>query len=247
MTSPRLLVPLRVPELGPYLGKLVTGTGSDPGGIEMEVPRYRLATRVIECAGEARRLAARDERQAALATLGRAAWMEAWDEAVAGAAELVVERVTARLEAEALAVGMPQRIRIELVEDASRQGAMAARFGTAGVELIPALDQLEERAASALGATSPERGEVGAWQDALTLAARRLEAAWLELEKGVAAEVFRWDRVGEGVSRWRRPLWPVAAAGAAALAVAVWLGLVFGGYVDAPGWLAAAWGTVFGP
>jgi hypothetical protein len=228
MTNPKLLIPLRVPELGPYLGKVITGTGKDPGGLELDALRYRLATRLFESAGEARRLAAREERQAALAAVGRTAWLEAWEETVAGVAEMLMARVTAWIDAAALAVRMPNRRRERLELGAAEQGALAARLGSAGAEQATALERLE----------------VEAWQDALTTCARRLEAAWLELEQAIDVEVARWRRVVGEVERWRRPLWPVVVVGAIALAAAVWLGLILGGYIGVPGWLVDTWGRV---
>ena len=73
MTTPSLLLPLRIPELGPALGKLVTGTRrvTTPS---LEDERRHLVTKLIEAAGEARRLAARDERAAAVALPG-AVWL----------------------------------------------------------------------------------------------------------------------------------------------------------------------------
>ncbi len=245
MTSPKLLLPLRIPELGPSLGKIVTGTGRDPGGLELDAIRYRITTRIFEGAGEARRLAAREERKAAVAAIGRTAWLEAWEEAVAGVAEQLISRIAARLDAEARAVRMPRRRRLRLQLDAAQRGALAARLGSAGAGLVPALDLLEERAAPALGATALEREVVEAWQDALTTAARRLEAAWLDLEDAIEQEWRHWERVASNVAGWRKPLWPVLVVSGLVMVAAVWLGLVMGGYIAAPSWLADAWSWVF--
>ena len=111
MTNPRHLLPLRVPELGPSLGKLVSGSGRTNGPISLDVIRYKLGTRIIECAGEARRLAANDERSAALAAIGRVNWEHAWDETVSAVTALLVDRVSAHLDAEARAVRMSRRMR----------------------------------------------------------------------------------------------------------------------------------------
>ncbi|NIM49445.1 MAG: hypothetical protein GTN78_02160 [Gemmatimonadales bacterium] len=246
MTSPKLLLPLRIPELGPSLGKVITGTGRAPGGLHLDTLRYRLATRLIEDAGEARRLAGREERHAAVAALGRTAWLEAWEEAVSGVAHLLIARIGTRLEAEARAVRMPRSRRRRLELNAAERRALTARLGSTGASLIPALDALEQRAGPALDASALERAKVEAWQDALKTAARRLEAAWLELEDAIDSEAERWRQVAEDVARWRKPWWPVVVVGAVALAVAVWLGLVFGGYLEAPGWFARWWQGVFG-
>lgn len=242
MTSPQLLLPLRLPELGPHLGRLVTGTGRAPGGLRLDGVRDRLVTRLIESAGEARRLAARDERDAALATVGRATWLAAWEDAVGQTADLLVDRVSRRLQAEARAVRMPRRRR-PVVDDRDHR-AIVARLGSSGGGLVAALDALEERAAAAARATALERADVQGWQDALTACARRLEAAWLALEDAVDREWQGWGAVADGIARWRRSLWPVYVVGVALVAVAVGLGLVLGGYVPAPTWLRRIWATL---
>ncbi len=246
MSGAKLLLPLRVPELGPSLGKLVVGAGRSAGWIALDGIRLRLATRVIEGAGEARRLAAREERSAALAAIGRAIWQEAWDEAVAGVAELLFEGVSVHLEAEARAVRMPRKLRARLRLNAGEKRAVTARLGSAGAQLVPLLDALEHHAAQARDATALEREAVEeAWQDSLKVAARRLEAAWLALEEAVEKEAVHWKRVADRVGAWRKPVWPVVVTGAAAMAVAVWLGLVLGGYVTPPEWFVRGWELVF--
>ena len=47
MSNANLLLPLRVPELGPSLGKLVSGTERPTHWIPLDTVRYRLATRII--------------------------------------------------------------------------------------------------------------------------------------------------------------------------------------------------------
>jgi hypothetical protein len=238
MISSKLLLPLRVPELGPHLGKLIIGSGRRAGGPSLDAVRFRLATRVMESAGEARRLAARDERDAALAAVGRAAWLAAWEEAVGVVAEVIVAHVSEHLAKEADAVRMPRRIRRRFAIDPAERRAMRARLGSAGAALVPALDALESRAGAARAATARDRAMVEAWKDTLLTAARRLEAAWLALEDGVRQELARWDGVAGSIAAWRRPWWPVLAVGVVLAAAAVWLGLVLGGYVAPPGWPA---------
>ncbi|MBI4421152.1 MAG: hypothetical protein HY560_10030 [Gemmatimonadetes bacterium] len=239
MTSPltsKLLLPLRIPELGPSLGKLITGTAvADPGGVPLTAVRYQLVTKVIESAGEARRLADGNQRAAAIASLGRAAWLAAWEEAVATTAGLLLERVADRLVRECDVVRMPKHLRGRVVPSTAERRAVTARLGSAGAGLVPVLDELERRGQAALEATPQERALLDGWHDALRTAARRLEEAWLELETRVVAELKGWDPVIAVVARWRRPLWPVWVMGTLALVLAVWLGLVLGGYVPAPG------------
>ncbi len=241
MTGSKLLLPLRIPELGPFLGKLVIGTGRTPGSVRLDDIRTRLVTRVIEAAGEARRLSANEERGPSVAALGRAAWLAAWDEAVGALAAMLVARVDAQLEAEARAVRMPRRLRRRVALDDGERRSVAARLGSSGAILIPALDAVERCGEAALAATSLERDDVTAWQESLKTAARRLEAAWLALEDAVDAEAARWAEVADRVAQWRKPLWPVWVVGAVGLVLAAWVGLMFGGYLPAPEWLIRLW------
>src|SRR2546427_3090727 len=80
------------------------------------------------------------------------------------------------------------------------------------------------------------------WQEALRAAARRLEAAWLALEDEVAAERQRWAPEIADVAAWRPALWPVFVLWVPLAALLLWLGLVLGGYLGAPAWLAARLG-----
>jgi len=197
----------------------------------------------MEQAGEARRLSANDERSSALAALDCATWKEAWDEALVTVADTLTDRVSAQLDAEARAVKMTKRRRAKLQLDDVAKRTMAARLGATGAALVPVLDAID-RAAGTLEATGGETDALEKWQEAQKLAARRMEAAWLALELAVEQEAIRWQNVMDEVARWRKPFWPVAVVGLVALAAAVWLGLVFGGYIDAPSWLAQIWSQV---
>jgi hypothetical protein len=245
MTAPKLLLPIRVPELGPHLGKLVTGTGRAPGGVNLDEPRYRLVTRIMDIAGEARRLAARGDRGPAVAAIGRTAWLEAWEELVAGVAELLMTRMNQHLTAEAEAARMPARRRRRVLLGAAAQRALTARLGSAGAPLVRAVDDVEARAAGALVASGLQRHELEAWQSALKTAARRLEASWLALEDTLELEVARWRRAADEVASWRRSMWPVVIVGVVALSAAIWLGLVVGGFIGSPAWLTRVWQGVF--
>jgi len=198
----------------------------------------------MERAGEARRLSANDERSSALATLDCATWREAWDEALVTVTDTLADRVSAQLDAEARAVKMAKRRRAKLQLDEVAKRTIAARLGATGAALVPVLDAIDQ-AAGALEATRREHDAMEKWQEAQKLAARRLEAAWLALELAVEQEATRWLDVMDEVARWRKPFWPVAVVGLVALGLAVWLGLIFGGYVDPPGWLARIWSQVF--
>ncbi len=241
MTGPKLLLPIRLPELGPSMGKLITGTGNTIQGVSLDSYRYQLVNRVFDFAGEARRLAASEERASALASVGRDAWLSAWEEVVAAIAESLVERLENHLRAEAKAVRMPRTMREHVALDTVEKRALTARLGSAGAHLVSALDDLEEKGASMLHATGLDRHALEAWQQALTLAGRRLEASWLLLESAVASEVSHWLEVADETSRWRKPLWPTIVGGSIATAVALWVGFVMGGFLAVPEWLGTLW------
>ncbi|HEX9727170.1 MAG TPA: hypothetical protein VGA37_01535 [Gemmatimonadales bacterium] len=236
-----LLAPLRVPELGPSFGKLITGSGYRPAGVPLDEARLALVTRLMDAAGEARRLADHGERAAALAALGPGVWQDAWEEAVATVTQGVVERVNRRLAAEALAVRMPKRSRADLPFGAAERRGLSGRLGAAGAALVPTLDVLGARATALERARTRGGESLDDWQLALATAARRLEAAWLTLEETIARELMQWDAVADRVARWRRPLWPVWVVGGVLVSFVTWLGLVLGGYAPAPVWLQGLW------
>jgi hypothetical protein len=225
MTSPKLLIPVRVPELGPSLGRILTGSGR-PTDPVVEQQRLVLLGRVIEASGEARRLAAEGQRPEAIGALGLPVW---------------IERVNADLDAEARVVGMPRRLRRKVRLDTAEARGLTGRLGAAGANLVPALDALQASGDALVRATAAERSALTEWHQALLTAARRLEASWLALEEHLESEALRWREVTAMVAAWRRPLWPVLAVGVPALAAAVWLGLVLGGYMGVPDWVAHAW------
>jgi hypothetical protein len=114
---------------------------------------------------------------------------------------------------------------------------MAARLASGGESFGAALDDLERRAGE-LARADTEPAALEVWQAALCTAARRLEAAWLALEAQVEAERERWAPELEAIRRWRPALWPVFAVWIPIGALLIWLGLVAGGYLPAPSWLA---------
>jgi hypothetical protein len=67
---------------------------------------------------------------------------------------------------------------------------------------------------------------------------RRLEAAWLALEAEVEEERRRWNPEIEAIAAWRPPLWPIVLVWLPLAVLLVWFGLILGGYVPAPAWLA---------
>jgi len=235
---------LSIPELGPSLGKLVSGSRADAGDVPLAPVRLQLVSRLFEQAGEARRMAEEEQTADALALLGRTAWLGAWEAAVAGATDRLLGRIDRQLDAEARAVRMParQRARLRPTEHDRRQ--LMARLGSAGAGLLPVLDEVERTAVALRDGRGFEPQALAAWQEALLTAGRRLEAAWLGLEDALEAEIVRAAGAADAVSRWRRPLWPVLVIGGLALVVALWLGAMFGGFLAAPAWLGRLWQSV---
>lgn len=231
-------MPLRVPELAPSLGRVVVPRRLAAPWVPLDDIREELATRVIELGGEARRAAGREARTEVLEALGRATWLAAWERAVRRAADRVADALDGAIEYAARTARMPRRRwRRRLVASAERR-AIAARLGAGGAGFVDALDQVAAAAAGAADANVLDHAAHRAWQDALQTAARRLEAAWLALEAAVDAERERWAAEIDGIAAWRPPLWPVFALWAPLAAAALGLGLVLGGYLDAPVWLA---------
>jgi hypothetical protein len=227
-----------VPELGPSLGRLVDPplTRGDRGSLDLVLDdiRLNLVTGIFELAGAARSFAASGDRQGAIASLTRVAWLDLWERAVAAAAERLAEAVNARLSEAAQESRLPAR-RLEALrlkpEDVR---AITSRLGSGGAGFVGALDALEQTVPSA--SASGSRGWAGQeeWQRALAAAARRMEAAWLALSAGARVEQDRWKAEIDRARSWRRPTWPLWLISVSVLAAAAYLGLVLGGYVLVP-------------
>lgn len=235
-------MPLRVPELSPSLGRVIVPRRRESLWVPLDDISEELATAVLELAGDGRNAAAREDRAQVLEVTGRRAWAAAWDRAVRRAAARVADALDAEVARAARQVRLPRRrLRRHLLASAEKR-AIAARLGTGGAAFVAALDELDAAAARVQGATVLDKDAHAAWQEALRTAARRLEAAWLALEAEVEAERRRWIPEIETLARWRPALWPVALLWAPVAAALIWLGLVLGGYLPAPPWLAARLG-----
>lgn len=235
-------MPLRVPELAPSLGRVLVARHRDAPWVPLDDIREELATAVLELAGEGRGAAAREARDQVLEVTGRRAWAAAWDRAVRRAAARVADALDAEIARTARQVRLPRRrLRRHLLASAEKR-AIAARLGTGGAPFVAALDELDAAGARVQGATVLDKDAHADWQDALRTAARRVEAAWLALEAEVEEERRRWAPEIAGLARWRPPLWPLAVLWAPVAAAIIWLGLVLGGYLPAPAWLASRLG-----
>ena len=227
-----------VPELGPSLGRLVDPplTRGDRGSLDLGLDdiRLNLVTGIFELAGAARSFAASGDRQGAIASLTRVAWLDLWERAVAAAAERLAEAVNARLSEAAKESKLPARQLEALRLKPEDVRAITSRLGSGGAGFVSALDALEQTVPSASASGSRGRAGQEEWQRALAAAARRMEAAWLALSAGAKVEQDRWKAEIDRARGWRRPTWPLWLISLSVLAAATYLGLVLGGYVPVP-------------
>jgi len=242
VSSVKIPMPLRVPELAPSLGRVLVPRRVAEPWLPIDDIREALATRVLELGGEARAAAEREDRERVLETVSRRAWLAAWEQAVRRAADRVTHALDGRIERAARRVRMPRRRWRRRLLSPSEKRAIAARLTTGGEPFVAALDALDAVATQVRDATVLDKGAHGEWQEALRSAARRLEAAWLALEAVVAEEERRWSPELESLERWRPSLWPLLILWTPVAAALVWLGLALGGYVPAPAWLATRLG-----
>jgi hypothetical protein len=228
-----------VPELGPSLGRL---SDPPPGptdrgllDIALDDIRLDLVTGIFDRAGAARSFAATGDRHSAVASLGRVAWLDLWERAVAAAAQRLADAVNARLRAAGAESRLPAGRLARVLLSAEDVRAIASRLGSGGATFVSALDALEQTVPAA--AASGARGRLGQdeWQRALAATARRLESSWMALIGAAKQEQERWKGEIERVRAWRRPFWPVWLTTIAVLALATYLGLLLGGYLPVPG------------
>jgi hypothetical protein len=233
-----------VPELGPSLGRLgePPGTSTDRGALDVPLDdiRLNLVTGLFDVAGAARSFAAAGDREGAIASLGRVAWLELWERTVTAAANRLADVVNARLQEAAAVARLPRRRLSAILLSPEDVRAIASRLGSGGATLVSALDALEQTVPAA--AASGQRGRLGQeeWQRALATTARRLESSWLALAASARSEQERWKAEIGRVQTWKRPTWPVWLVTFIISAVMTYLGLVFGGYLPVPQVLQAA-------
>lgn len=220
-----------VPELGPLLGRLADPTVAASRGLALEDIRFALLTELFELGGAARAFAAEGDLAAATSSLGRHGLLEAWERAVAAVASRVAERIDARLRGAAAESRLPRRRLARLILDDEERRAIGVRLGVAGGPFVVALDALERT----VPAAGRSEHDLVAWHDALGHVARRLEVAWESLAAAAGEEEAAWNAEIERVRQWRRPRWPLWVITAAVFGVALYLGLVLGGFVPVPG------------
>jgi len=228
--------PWDMPELGPALGRLTHPPADEnqgPLGVALDDIRLELVTGIFELAGAGRSFAMAGDREDAIASVGRVAWLDLWERAVAASADRVTAAVNAHCLAAAAESRFPRRRLRELLLTEDDTRAICARLGSGGAPFVAALDALD-RAARAAGARGDRGGGALGWSDALTAAGRRLESAWLALDAAALAEQRRWREEIERIRGWRRPTWPVWLVTVVVLGAATYVGLVLGGYLPVP-------------
>ena len=237
--APRLTVttsPDIIPELGPSLGRLVDPPPALPGALRVPLDDIRidLVTGVFELAGAGRSFAAAGDRESAMASLGRVAWLGLWEKAVATAAGRIAGGGQFRLSNRRR---RNRAIRRGGSRDTCSPMTIPARSprgsGAGGRPSWPRSMRWSRRPMPARRRGPPiRRAENGGPRSAAT--ARRLEAAWMALEDVSRAEQQRWAAEVAAVQAWHRPTWPVWLVTVVVVGCAVYLGLVLGGYLPVP-------------
>lgn len=216
-------VGVTLPELGPALGRLVHPPGEGDEVDQFLAPvRLALVTAVLGAAGTARVALAAGDLAGARAALGPAAWASEWDRAAEAAARLVILRLDDQLARAAAEARMPPRRAARLRITEAEHRAIHARLGAGAGALLRAAAQLDAL-------------EGPSWAAGVSATARRVESAWTALRAAAGRELADWEPELREVAGWRRPSWPLWAVTAGVLGVALWAGLVLGGYLPVPG------------
>lgn len=225
--------PELIPELGPLLGRVAVPEGPASGLVPLDDIRLKLVTELFDLAGAAREFASSGDVSSALQSLSRQGWLAAWERAVDAAAERVASRIEARLRSGAAESRLPKKRLARVLLSADERRGIAVRIGVGGASLIEALDIMEPLARRA--GRDPQG--VDAWRAAIAGVARRTDSAWAALEQAAAREEAAWQEDVSHVRAWRRPRLPLWIVTIAVLGLALWLGLMLGGFVVVPGFL----------
>ncbi len=229
---------VQIPELGPALGRVAMPSGPMSGRpFSLDDVRLELATSIFELAADARSWSSAGDREAAVDALNSAAWLGAWEAAVRGAAVYLTALIDERIAAAALESRMPGRRRKRLFLNDVERRALASRIGAPGITLTGSLEGLEQQGSRMRQSGVLDREALERWRAALMTTARKIESAWMELEDAAHAEWNRWTPLVEAGRSWRRPRWLLWLIAAVVLGVAIYVGLVVGGYIRGPAFL----------
>lgn len=212
-----------VPELGPLLGRMASPAPRGPAELPLDDLRFDLLSALYVRAGLARGELAAGRPDLARRQLSREAWLAAWREATGRVSARVLDTLDEHFAAAAAESRMPAKVLARLglpEEDRSVIRNRVAACGT-GLEEMPA----------------PEA--VATWEAGLLRAAMALDEAWERMESVVVEELARYAPAIAAVRAWRRPVGPLWGWTALAILAALALGLSLGGYLPAPGPLAA--------
>lgn len=224
----------RLPELGPALGRLCAPS---PAAVAADPPldevRLELATSILELAGTARDTADASPEAAVAAVRGQK-WLPAWERAINHAVDRTVAAIERAFDNAAAESRFPRRKRAALTITAEERAVIHARLGAGGAPFLAALEKMDALAGPASAKHLSSSVARDAWWRAVEAAARRLEAAWIALEAAARRERQGWLREADKVRGWRRPIWPLWSLTAGAVAAAVYLGLILGGYLPVP-------------
>lgn len=212
-----------LPELGPLLGHLAAPDPPTSRDRDLEPVRVELLSELFERAGKAREKLAAGDVAAARAVLGRDAWLAIWERAVAAAGSAMLAGIERRIRDAALISRFPDRLVAKRLPDAEERRVLTARLSSAGIGLEEASKELGNPAI--------------AWGEAIRRTAGELTGAWDQLRTLAEQEYGAWDRRTIQIRDWRRPWRPLVLSGVALLVLAIWLGMVLGGFLPVPGFM----------
>lgn len=214
-----------IPEIGPYLGRLADAVRQfeDPE-VGLDGIRLQLVSELFERTQSARGFLLTGDQGGARASLDKGAWLDLWKRAAGQAAQRTSDTIQGRLTAASKHSGYPVRRLRLLVPSVEVRTILVSKLEAAGIPL-------EARVAKGFP------GGPG-WWDSIRQAAVALEDSWEDLETVVKAELAEARPQIERVAGWRPSSVPWYVALIAAVTLSTWLGLVLGGYLPRPGWLA---------
>ena len=212
-----------LPELGPLLGRLVAPPADKaPFEAALEGVRLELLSELFERGAAARRLLSAGDEAGMRAALGPGVWLELWERAVQRATVALLAEIDQQIRDAGQLSRYPMKRLSAQLPDAEERRLLAARLSASGLALEDAVERL---------ASGP------VWNESLHRAAGELEVAWERLRTTALAELDLWSRRAAELRSWHRPWRPLVLAGSLLFALALWLGLVLGGYLQVPPWL----------
>ena len=215
---------VQLPELGPLLGRMIAPPAEKtPVDAALDQIRLDLLTELFDRARAARDFLALGDAAGARSALGGSVWRDVWDRAAASASATVSREVEQRLREAAAVSRYPAKRLARSLPDAEARRLLAARLSAAGIGLEEATERLGDSARP--------------WPEALRRVSGELEASWERLLAGAHAELTSWEAPVATIRSWRRPWRPLLLVSGILLVIALWLGLVLGGFLAAPGWL----------